>query len=251
VKFYQKILINELQSRREKNPRFSLRAFARILEMSPAHLSCLINGKKNLTPKQAQKIASRINLSESECQDLVQDLAGFRKKDFRLPELQILHDDDFKLISDWYHFAILSLGKLPNRANAQWIANQLEIDPGVAWDAFHRLQRLGLLNVKNGRFSQTSKPLTTKPDLPSQAVRKYFAQTLQVAASKLESVPVDKRDFSSVTMAIHPSKLAEAKKMIAEFREKLYAELESSRNPSEVYTLSIQLFPITKARKTL
>lgn len=250
MKSYQNILMTELQNRRQKNPRFSLRAFARILDMSPAHLSCLINGKKNLTPKQAKKIVSKLSLSDLENQALVQDIAGLQTDSFQLPDLQILPDDEFKLIADWYHMAILSLGQLPNRAHARWIAEQLDIDPALAWDAFYRLQRLGLLTVEKGRFSQTTKPLTTKPDVPSKAVRKYHTQNLQLAAEKLETVPTEKRDFSSITMAVHPSKIAKAKKMILEFRQKLCAELESSPNPSEVYTLSIQLFPVTKARKT-
>jgi len=249
MKSYQNILMNELSLRRLKNSRFSLRAFARLLDMSPAHLSSLINGKKNLTPKQAKKIVTKLNLSDSESHALVQDIAGLQTDAFQLPDLQLLTDDEFKLISDWYHMAILSLGQIPNRAHAHWIADQLEIDPAIAWDAFYRLQRLGLLSVKKGKFSQTSKPLTTKADIPSKAVRKYHAQTLRLAAEKLESVATEKRDFSAITMAVHPSKIAKAKKMIHEFRQKLCAELESSPNPSEVYTLSIQLFPVTKARK--
>ena len=129
MKSYQSILMNELQNRRQKNQRFSMRAFARILDMSPAHLSCLINGKKNLTPKQAKKIVEKLNLSDSENQALIQDVAGLRTKSFQIPELQILSDDEFKLISDWYHIAILHLSQLPNRAHARWISDQLGIDP--------------------------------------------------------------------------------------------------------------------------
>jgi uncharacterized protein (TIGR02147 family) len=249
MKSYQAILMNELQTRRQKNQRFSLRAFAHFLDMSPAHLSCLINGKKNLTSKQAKKIIAKLNLSESENQALIQDIAGLQTKSYQIPTLEVLSDDEFKLISDWYHIAILHLSQLPNRAHARWIADQLEIDPAEAWDAFYRLQRLGLIKVNRGKFSPTRKNLTTKQDVPSKAVRKYQTQILSLAAEKLENVPVDKRDFSSITMSIHPGKLAKAKKMIHEFRQKLCAELESTPNPSEVYTLSIQLFPVTKARK--
>ncbi len=249
MKSYQTILANELRERRLKNSRFSLRTFARILEMSPAHLSNLISGKKPLTTKQAKKIVAKLNLSETENQALALDVAGLQSTSFQMPELQLLTDDEFKLIADWYHMAILSLGQLPNRAHARWIADQLDIDPIEAGDAFYRLQRLGLLAVKkDGQFSQTSKPLTTKPDLPSKAVRSYHSQMLQVAAGKLESIETDKRDFSTITMAVHPRKIAKAKKMIQEFRQKLCAELESTPNPTEIYSLSIQLFPITKAR---
>ena len=63
-------------------------------------------------------------------------------------ELQI---DIFNLISDWHHYAILSLGDIkPNRANPKWISAQLGITLRDASNAFDRLLRLGLIKKKNG-----------------------------------------------------------------------------------------------------
>ena len=56
------------------------------------------------------------------------------------------------------------------------------------------------------------------------------------------------RDFTSMTMAIDPEKLTEAKKKIREFRRGLSEFLEAGKK-EEVYRLNIQLVPVTKRGK--
>lgn len=247
MKFHQNFLMQQLVERKKKNAQFSLRAFARMLEISPSQLSGLINGKKNLTPRQAAHLIEKLNLNDDDSTNLIREMhPGFRGSYSETPALQTLSEDEFRLISEWYHFAILSLGELPNnQANSKWIAQKLGIDSTLALEAFHRLERMGLIEVRNDQFKQTTKPLTTTTDVPSAAVQSYHKQNLQIAAEKLEIIPVEGRQYLSITMASSPQKLEKAKKMIADFSQKLSAELECE-NPSDVYTLAIQLFPLTK-----
>jgi uncharacterized protein (TIGR02147 family) len=208
-----------------------------------------MNGKKNLTARQASKFLKRLDLSILEKNIFAQELVGQRLIDLVPAAQQDLAEDEFRLISDWYHFAILTLGHIPNRANAVWIAEQLGIKATVAREAFSRLQRLGLVRIVKGQFRQSSKPLTIKSEVPSAAIRKYHLQNLQLAAEKLERVPLKEREFSSITMAIRPEQMMKAKKMIEEFKQRLCNELESAGRPLQVYTLAIQMFPITKGSK--
>ena len=105
-----------------------------------------------------------------------------------------------------------------------------------------------MIEIRDGKFKQTSKPLKTKTDVPSEAVRKYHKQNLDLAKERIESVSLDERDYSSITMAINPAKLGKAKKMISEFKQKLCKELESGE-AEEVYTFAAQLFPISARKK--
>lgn len=240
------ILLKYLTERQRKNSSYSLRAFARHLGTSPGQLSSLMSGKKNLTPNQAVKFIERLELGEFES---IQLLKGLHPKLQNLgsenSETRQLTEDEFRLISDWYHLAILSLSHLKdNQASPKWIAEKIGIDISIARDAVLRLTRLGVLSVKDGRLEQTTKPLTTTKDIPSAAIRKYHKQNLEIAALKLESIPPAEREFSTITMAIQPNRLRIAKKMINEFKLKLCDELES-KSATEVYTLAIQLFPIT------
>lgn len=53
-------LYQEYYRRREKNPAFSLRAFARILEISSGRMSELLSQKRRLTEAMALKIAEKL-----------------------------------------------------------------------------------------------------------------------------------------------------------------------------------------------
>lgn len=218
--------------------------------MSPAQLSLLINGKRNLTSKQASKIIDKLNLTKNEAVNLLSDTAPLLEKlKTNMTDLHSLSDEEFNLISDWTHFAILSLSRLKNnKSNAKWIAKKLGIDPIKAMEAFLRLQRLGLIEITSNSFKQSKRPLTTTTDVPSAAIRRYHKQNLDLAREKIETVPIGRREFSAITMAVNPTKINKVKKMINEFKQLVCQELEDDQ-VSEVYTLSIQLFPLTEGEK--
>ena len=53
-------LRSELRLRQERNPRYSLRAFAKKIGISPAYLSKVLTGKCILSVNAAQKVMERI-----------------------------------------------------------------------------------------------------------------------------------------------------------------------------------------------
>ncbi|MNS96870.1 hypothetical protein D3C72_1311880 [compost metagenome] len=61
----------------------------------------------------------------------------------------------------------------------------------------------------------------------------------------LDRVHVDKRDMSMITLAIDSKKIPKAKEMIKVFRRKLANYLAQGKKDG-VYTINIQLFPLTK-----
>ena len=68
---------------------------------------------------------------------------------------------------------------------------------------------------------------------------------MRVDKKKLESVDVEEREFTTVTMASSPKKIKKAKLLIREFKRKLMEYMEEGEK-TEVYTLAIQLFPLTQ-----
>ncbi len=63
---FRSFLQDELEKRCKKNPRFSLRAFARTLEVEPSALSKILHGKRALTPKMLMRMASQLGLPEQD-----------------------------------------------------------------------------------------------------------------------------------------------------------------------------------------
>lgn len=65
-KTYHDLLQEKFIKKKQNNPAFSLRAFARVIEISPAKLSQIMNKKQGLSMKCAKNICKKLNLSEEE-----------------------------------------------------------------------------------------------------------------------------------------------------------------------------------------
>lgn len=113
--------------------------------------------------------------------------------------------------------------------------------------ALERLERLGL--IRDGRLPPpgTLRKNLATPTETSPALRKAHRENLKKAEEVLETINVDKRDASFITMAIDPALIPKAKEEIRRFRRSLARLLESG-NKSQVYTLAIHLFPIDSLR---
>lgn len=243
---YHSLLQDTFAERRGKNPAYSLRAFSRDLGISPAALSQVLSYQRALSPKNIRRLADKLSLSPSELSNL--------KKEKKRPESakierRTLEDDVFRLMSDWFYFGILSLSRTPNcRADAKWISERLGISTIEARGALERLERLGLVRVVGQRLERTAEALTTTVEIPNSAGRKLQKQHLEIAQSSLEQVPIQKREITSITMAIDPKKMKAAKAMISRFRDDLSDFLESGKQEN-VYVLGVQLFPLESVNK--
>lgn len=240
------ILIHELQIRKSRNGSYSLRAFARDLGVSPTALSDFLNGKRQLSKTNLQRISEALSLSPLQKEDLfkkkLQTLADQKAQANRL----ILAEDTFRIIADWYYLAILNLAKLKtNKADPKWIAARLAISADDASEAIGRLSRLGFIKIKRGKLFRTTQALGTLRDIPSLAIRKHHSDNLNLAREALHHVPVELREFSSTTMAISVSQLAKAKDLLMKSKHKVASVLEKG-DADAVYVLSFQLFPLTK-----
>lgn len=234
-----------LEERQKRNPNFSLRAFARHLGMSPAQLSQLISGKRPLTQKAAHKISERLDLSPMERLEFMRTTLPDWLEPARKTDERFLTEDEFRAIADWHHFAILSLTKTANaKADPRWIAQRLGIGVNEAREGVDRLVRLGLVETKP-KFRQVSQPLNVKSEDMSAAIRQYHRQNLKLAEEKIETVDMKLRDLQSITVATSPAKIAKVKALVDEFLGRLDGLMEM-KNATEVYTVAVQVFPVTK-----
>lgn len=249
---YRRFLADILATKKARKPAFSLRSFARLLAVSPAQLSKILAYKQPLSSEMAVRFADQLALSPAQraafLESVLGDLGNKNPAAKRQLAWHVLEDDRFRMISDWYHLAILSLGALEdNEASPAWIARRLALTEKVAQDAFERLRRLDLITIEGGRFRQAVAPFQTTTDVPSTAIRSYHRQTLELAADRLESVPVDQREYTSFTVAIDPSRMVEAKAAMRAFKNRFAAKLEDGAEKTEVYTFAMQFFPLTQS----
>jgi len=261
AKSFREILKSKLVERMERNPKYSLRAFARDLKLHPARLSDVLNGKKGLSREAAEAISAFLDLSKEEqiyfC-DLVESdcsrsaalrrMARLRldehEKAFK--EKKSLTLDAFRLISDWYHLTITQLMKLPAyRDDPQWIASQLDLPVLVVQDALERLERLELIRRVNGRYVACDDTVLSTDGVPSEAIKKYHEQMLKKATAALYLQDVKDRDFWNFTMPVASKDLPEIRKKIRTFVEKISEEYSVKPDCDRIVNYSSVLFNLT------
>src|SRR5580698_47302 len=122
--YYRHAIQEELTRRCEKNPRYSLRSFAKALGFNSAVISQVLSGKRIPSPKTAKRIVEGLGLPPEREHDFFSSLSEVQKarglqrmspiykklsaRDISLQGPPVdLSIDTFKIISDWYHYAIL------------------------------------------------------------------------------------------------------------------------------------------------
>jgi uncharacterized protein (TIGR02147 family) len=240
-------LNEEFSRRRQKNSKYSIRAYARCAGLNSGAMSQILAGRRPLTLKQAEKIAAAFDL-EGKCKQ--EFLGSATAEQNRLgassAPYRVLKADIFKFIADWYHYATLSLLDTddPPRTS-QAIAKRLGIEVKTARDAIDRLLRLGLIHRIDGRWVVDTEALRTTEDIPSQAIRESHRQILKKIDVALDDVDVSRRDSSYVSFCCDPKDLPKAKKLIRRFRRHFTNALEVG-SKKEVYAISIHLIPLTQ-----
>ena len=158
----------------------------------------------------------------------------------------------YKIVADWEYYAILNLMETSDfRSDSQWIAQRLALSKTKVESCLQTLFDFDLIEETDGSLRRTQSSLRTSEDISNISLQSRHKKNLEEARRALAEVPVELREFSSMTMAIDSSKMSLAKKRIADFFEELSSELETG-NQDEVYELAVQLFPrtnITRRKK--
>jgi uncharacterized protein (TIGR02147 family) len=249
IEDFRLYLQHELIRRCQANPQYSLRAFARFLDIEPSFLSKLISGKKKITRKTVEKLSGPLGLNPEE-------KIKFSKvfsQESEVAQFKNLALDHFQVIADWYHYAILELVSTKGfKLDNHWIAKRLGISVNEANAAIERLIRLEFLekNKKGQWVNKSGHNTTVGNEFTAVAFRKLQKQVLMMGVDALENISFEKRDQSSMTMAVDSKLLPFVKEHIKTFRRQLAAEIrKKSKNKNSVYQLGISFYPLTKTKE--
>lgn len=251
---YQTFLSRELAKRCEKNPQYSLRAFAMALGIDAGTMSRYLNGKQIPSYKLSKRMLETLDITPEEQNEFLNSLPvgnGDKKTPpNRRDKPQDLSIEYYKVIGDWYHIALMELTFVEGfQSDSRWISSQLGISQTEANLAIERLHKLGLIQKKNGKIIKATERLFTHDrHLSTPALRRNQKQFLEKAIYSLENDPTDKRKITSMTVAINPQKLEIAMHMIDKFSQTLSRVLESGKRKT-VYNLEVALYPVQKLAK--
>jgi len=241
---HRRFLARELENRMERNPSYSARAFAKALGLSHAYLSLILSGQRPLPGKLRERLAPHLQLTPVELSHWLDDPMNKNTGTDQTMDLDV-----FALISEWQHYAILSLLEIKKcDLSPRGIAKRLGISVLLAKTSFARLERLGfIVRGKNGTFAQGRPAIRIENRVSTLTTRKFHRQLLRKAVESLEKDPVETRDFSSITFAMDPATLPFAVEEIRKFRRALCAQLEKIGPAKEVYNLTVQLYPVSRS----
>ncbi len=242
---YVKTLEKEFLKRKEKNQRYSLRAFSNFLGIQSSTLSGVLNKTRHLSTKDAAVVADKL-FSPA---DSVAFLESFFAEKSKAQGEGFLPDDAsfFPLLSGWEHGAIFSLMNTHDfKDETKWIAQRLNITEQKASDSLNYLENIGLIKKdESNRYVKTNRTFATSQDVESEALKIGHLKELDLARLKQDEIAVEDREFGSLTFAINKKDLPKIKNKIRAFSIKLENQFEGENN-DEVYFFTYQLFPVTQ-----
>ncbi len=263
---YREYLSDYYRYHKQKNAAYSYRLFAKKAKLgSPNYLKLVVDGKRRITDRTIYQFSRGLNLSADEekyFRELVlyQEVSDPDSKEVHLNALlkyqekqrlpTLIDGDKRQILYEWYHPVVRELINCRDFSpSPEWISEKLrkKITPVQAQQSLDLLIRLGLLKrTQQNTLEQVDGLLTSADEAPSQVLRNFHRAYLRKTLSALFSVPLDKREFSSLVLAVPQSRFKELKQEIKEFRKKLNRKYGLSRNEADtVCYVGLFLYPLT------
>jgi len=170
---------------------------------------------------------------------------------YTLKDFEFIDEDRFAIIKEWYHYGILNLMRTKDfQAKPAWVARRLGISLPEVQSAIDKLQRVGLLQIKNGKWIDTSSTFTSHANnkRTTEAARENQKTLFTKALAAIENDTFEKRSHSGTTVAIALKDIPAAREAITKFRKDFMRQFDKSEGADEVYHLSVALFSLSKLK---
>lgn len=246
----------ELENRLKRRPHYSLRAFARDLEMSPAALNDFMKGKAGLSLERALFVSKKLSLTSEHADhfvDLVASKHARTKADRATAEIRAknrirsqtseLSLDLFKSVADWQHFAILELVDLdPKFHSVKALSKTLNLSVPKTKTSIERLVRIELLDVSEDLWKTTSPKTYIGKQTPSEAIQTAHKQFLEKAADALNEQDIAAREFQTGLFTIRADDIPALKEELQLQFRKTIQKFTQKPDKDALYCLGQQFF---------
>ncbi len=245
---------------------FSYRYLAQRSGVSASLLIAVMNGERRITPAVAKKYAEGMELNARETEYLLA-LVDFERAKTHTPKneafsriirlrgqskLRFIAVDQYEYFSHWYHSAIRELISLPFfKEDPSWIGDTLQpaVSPKIVNQSLKLLERLNLVQRdKHGTLRVTDKAISSEYEMLTLSIRNFNLEMIDRARESLETVPVEKREISGLTMGVSEECIERIKQRIRIFKEEIISMVVDDTNQSKsVYQMNFQFFPLIKS----
>lgn len=257
---YLIILNSEFKKRTQRNPSYSLRSFARDLDICSGSLSSIIKGKRPYPIRKVDQALQNLNLDPVTSVKFKDSVMSRRKYKNIVDSIEtkkddhVLNDHQTSLVTDWEHFAVLSLIKThqylnSKESNEDFFSNRLGLSKIEANKIVDNLLAANLIKLgQDFKLQRTYQRINTTQDIDSEVLKSAHRNSMHKAEIALDELSPEKRYFGCETFCMSRSNIEQGKKLIREFKNKFSSLLETT-DSEDVYRLNIQFFPLTIEEK--
>lgn len=254
---FAKIIETEFKKKQKRNSRYSLRAFARDLELSQSTVSLLMRGKTGLSKKKAQEVAVKLGFTGEDLNyfiDLVVADCAKHPSVRKEAELRLnQHNSQFNLtdleicrtLSSWYTIASLELIEIYGKqATEQFLAKTLNVSTAKIKKSIKNLHTLKIIDGHTILTDFIALPDGSADDF----IYKFHSDMLGKAMKMANKKTKNKKEINIATSVIkmRKSDYDWAIKEIRMLRRKLMAKLEDGTGHDAVFCLSTPFFRLDR-----
>lgn len=263
---YQAFLKDLYEVRKAANPYFSYRYLGRRLSVDPGYLVKILQGKMQVPVKSVDAILKFCRFEGREAdyfRAMVQYGRAKRIKDIKIhfenmirlrdSERRKVEISQYSFFRNWYHSAIqclLMFKEFDGDFKALAASLSPEITVAEAEASIKLLIELGFVRkTPAGKYQVADNRLSTGEKWQSAAIRAYQEECITLAGESLNRHDKAIRDISTVTIPMSDRDFEEARHRIKDLRQSLLHQDPESGEPTSVYQMNIQLFPLTRVVK--
>lgn len=264
---FRSFLNDRLLELKKQDRKFSRRFLSKKLDLANSnHLKLIIDGARNVSEELTQRLARVLGLNKEErlfFLDLVHygqaktteakaDSFEKLRRNRHFMKVHQLTSDQFDYYADPLMLTLREIVALKDfQEDPEWIASRMptKVTFEEIKKALSKLQRLGLLvRDSEGLLKLAHQHQRTGEQLGSTPLRTYHRKMLSLAAKALE-LPVEKRYYNGLTMAIKADMYPKLLELHAEFIDKVRSLIDEEEAYDDVYHLETTLFPLTRPGK--
>lgn len=213
------LLKRELQRRQQANPKYSLRTFAAALQIDPSSLSKILKGMRVPSDETRARILRLVHFDESE----VAEVTRWLDEQSRGPQFETYNVEIFERVIEPEHLIALEALRIPGIASDPNLLGPIAgLDAERMTKILNDLESIGLVGFgESGAAVFSPHNSTFTIPLTGEKRKRIQRQFLEGAERALETLPIEIRENSTLTIAIAAEQLPEYKAELARFRARL------------------------------
>ncbi|MDD4973677.1 MAG: TIGR02147 family protein [Bacteriovorax sp.] len=243
------ILTDYYFSAQKRNPRFSIRAFSKKLNVSSSALSEILRGKRKISLKKAIQYAEILNIEPKKIKQLREafeksgSLEQLKPSQNPLKEI-VITPDRFHVMSDRKFFSVLAMLRSKNKS-PESISEKLGLKINEVKSALDELVKTGVLKKNGNEYSEEERVVfRTSENFPLELMKKRRLQN-NIAAKKAIESNVNGECGYFATVSLDKSKLDEIGPIVEDFMKRLSLFLRKSGS-EDVFEINLDIFPWSK-----